>query len=67
MTLPNDFEIREISQEEFTPFWNQHAEKIFDDNSQIFRVYDWLSEQEKQKAKELRTFIGEAFQLRPIT
>lgn len=58
------YEIREISQDEFLPIWNQHAEKIFDDCSQIFRVFEWLDQQEKEKAKELGKFIAEAYQLR---
>lgn len=59
-----NYEIREMSQEEFLPIWNLHAEKIFDDHSQIFRVFDWLDHQEKEKAKDLRKFIAEAYQLR---
>lgn len=61
-----NYEIRELTQEEFLPIWDQHAERIFDDNSQIFRVFDWLDEQEKkkEKAKELRKFLAEAYQLR---
>lgn len=64
MSLPEGYEIREMSHEEFVPLWEKHASAIFDDNSQIFRVYDWLSEQEKEKTKVLRGFMGTPYQLR---
>lgn len=64
MRLAEGYEIREMTHEEFSPLWDKHAEAIFDDNSQIFRVYDWLTDQEKEKAKALRGFMGTPFQLR---
>jgi hypothetical protein len=62
--LPHGYEIREMTHEEFSPLWDKHAEKIFDDESQVFRLYEWLSDQEKTKAKELREFMGNPYQLR---
>lgn len=64
MTLPVGYEIREMTHEEFSPLWDKRARSIFDDNSQIFRVYEWLTDQEKEKAKALREFMGTPFQLR---
>lgn len=62
--LPDGYEIRELSGEEFAPLWNEYAPKIFDDNSQIFRVYQFLSDEEKAKAKDLQGFLGSQYQLR---
>lgn len=62
--LPQGYEIREMTQEEFAPLWKKHAEEIFDNQSQIFRVYEWLSEPEKEKAKELQSLLGRPYQLR---
>lgn len=64
MNLPKGYEIKELSHEEFGPLWDKHASTIFDDNSQIFRVYDWLSDQEKELSKVLRGFMGNPYQLR---
>lgn len=55
-TLPKGYEIREISGEDFTRLWNDHAPKIFDNNSQIFRAFDFLTEDEKAKSKSLQAF-----------
>lgn len=64
MSLPDGYTIREMSHEEFVLLWDKYAESIFDDNSQIFRVQDWLSDQEKESIKTLRSFMGTPFQLR---
>ena len=53
MKLPEYYSIREMTDEEFSPLWDKHAESIFDDNSQIFRVWNFLTEEEKNKAKLL--------------
>jgi len=62
--LPEGYEIREMTGEEFGPLWREHAPKIFDDSSQIFRVFDFLSDTEKTKAKELQGYMGSPYQLR---
>jgi len=63
-SLCEGYEIRELSDDEFTSYWDAHAEKIFDDDSQIFRVFDFLTDQEKAKARVLRGLIGTPYQLR---
>jgi hypothetical protein len=62
--LPLGYEIRDLSSEEFVPLWKEHASRIFDDESQVFRVYESLTEEEQAKAKELQTNMGQPFQLR---
>jgi GNAT superfamily N-acetyltransferase len=62
--LSEGYEIRELSDDEFTSYWDAHAEKIFDDDSQIFRVFDFLTEQEKAKVRVLRSLMGTPYQLR---
>lgn len=59
-----NYEIRELTREEFLPLWETHAREIFDDKSQIFRFYDHLSEEEKAKANLLQAYLGEQYQLR---
>ncbi|MAV90346.1 MAG: hypothetical protein CL676_02930 [Bdellovibrionaceae bacterium] len=60
-SLPSGYEIRQLTDQEFLPLWKDHASRIFDDNSQIFRVYQWLSDTEKEKAKSLRESMGAPF------
>lgn len=64
MTLPDGYEIKELSHEEFSPLWDKHAVEIFDDNSQIFRLYTWLSDDEREKADELAKNMGRFYKLR---
>lgn len=64
MVLPEGYEIKEMTQQEFAPLWDRHAETIFDDNSQVFRLHDWLTEQENENNKILDGFMGTPFQLR---
>ena len=64
MGLTDGYSIREMSHEEFEPLWDKHASDIFDDNSQIFRVFQWLNEEEKIKIKALRESMGTPYQLR---
>jgi predicted N-acetyltransferase YhbS len=49
---------------EFEPLWDKHAPSIFDDNSQVFRVFQFLSEQERSQSKELREGMGTFYSLR---
>lgn len=62
--LSEGYEIRELADDEFMSHWREHAPKIFDDDSQIFRVFEFLSEEEKAKARALREFMGQPYQLR---
>jgi ribosomal protein S18 acetylase RimI-like enzyme len=64
MQLPPGYEIREMTEQEFSPLWKEHAQRIFDDNSQIFRVREFLSDQEKSKLKELWGNMGTPYELR---
>jgi ribosomal protein S18 acetylase RimI-like enzyme len=63
VTLPSGYEIRSLSEEEFKPLWDAHAPKIFDEASQIFRLYRFLSEQEKEKTKTLGVAFGKVYEL----
>lgn len=63
-SLSTNYEIRELTHEEFMPHWEEHASRIFDEESQIFRVFEFLSEEEKSKTRDLRTRMGEPYQLR---
>lgn len=61
--LPAGYEIRQLSDEEFKKHWEQQATKIFDQNSQIFRLHSYLNEEEKTKAGILGSILGTAFHL----
>ena len=61
--LPSGYEIRALSDEEFDPLWNKHVSKIFDENSQIFRLYRFLSAEEKAKVEALRGSLGKPYTL----
>ncbi len=64
MKLPTGYEIKQMTTDEFAPLWNEHAPRIFDDNSQIFRFFQHLTEGERAKAQELQSLMGSPFQLR---
>lgn len=62
--LAPGYSIREMSKDEFEVVWRDHASKIFDDNSQIFRVMSIFDEGEREKIKILAAKMGEPYQLR---
>lgn len=62
-TLPDGYEIRELNDDEFMSHWRENAPKIFDDESQIFRVFEFLSDEEKAKNRELRESMGKPYLL----
>ena len=61
--LPPGFELRELANKEFGPLWKAHAPNIFDENSQIFRLYRFLSDGEKAKASVLGKRLGDPYHL----
>lgn len=62
-SLPENYSIKKMSRKEFFPLWKEHASRIFDDHSQIFRVFESLTNQDKEKESELRQLMGEPFTL----
>lgn len=62
--LPAGYEIREMSGEEFQPLWREHSASIFQEDGQIFNLYECLSEDEKNLRKSLREQMGKPFSLR---
>ena len=61
--LPEDYEIRELNDAEFDPLWQAHAPQIFDENAQIFRVWQWLDDSERAKAALLKERLGKPYAL----
>ena len=62
--LPEGYSIREMPTDAFEILWRQHAAKIFDDNSQIFRVMSIFDEAERAKIQTLSARMGDLYQLR---
>lgn len=62
--LPEGYYFEELPPEEFGPLWRHHAPKIFDENSQIFRVMEHISDAEKEKIAELGQDLGKPYVLR---
>lgn len=56
--LPLGYEIRTLSNKEFNPLWENYAPTIFDNKSQIFRLYKYLSNEEKDKVTTLKNQMG---------
>ncbi len=56
-TVPG-YEIRPLTPEEFRVHWKKHSAAIFDDAQIIFRPFDWASEEERVKARELDKLMG---------
>ena len=60
--LPQGYEIRVLSEADFTPLYNLHAEKVFE-HSQIFRYHRFLSDDEKMKFRDLAQPYKGGFEL----
>ncbi|MEI8025393.1 MAG: GNAT family N-acetyltransferase [Pseudomonadota bacterium] len=61
--LPDGYECVELTSQEFQPLWNHHAPMIFDENSQIFRAHQFLSQEEKSKTDLLRLGLASLYSL----
>jgi len=62
--LGSGYSIRAMSKEEFDPPFQKHAARIFDENSQIFRVRDALGDDERARLKALGTHCGNPLEFR---
>ncbi len=62
--LPAGYSIREIAREDFDFIWRDHAPRIFDENSQIFRLMSVFNDEEREKIKTLSARMGDPYQLR---
>ena len=47
--LPQGYEIRQMTDDQFDPLWDLHASKIFDENSQIFRPFNLSDAKDLQR------------------
>ncbi len=56
--FPLGYEIHTLSNKEFNPLWENYAPTIFDNKSQIFRLYKYLSNDEKDKVSTLKNQMG---------
>jgi GNAT superfamily N-acetyltransferase len=61
--LPAGYEIREMENAEFEPLWQKSAELVFAD-SQFFRFFYFISEEEKSKYRDLAKFYKDVYSLR---
>ncbi len=62
--LQDDYRIQSMSPEEFRPLFEKYSKEFFDDDSQVFRLRDALSEAERERMKTLNLNMGEPFTLR---
>jgi ribosomal protein S18 acetylase RimI-like enzyme len=62
-TLPEAYEIRELSREQFWPLCEPLSMKIFEEAQPMFNARDLLTESEKEKAKALQSRMGDPFRL----
>lgn len=51
--VPDGYQIKEMSQEEFNPLWQHHGHQIFDENSQMFSFRSHLSTKETEKFDQI--------------
>lgn len=63
--LFDDYVLREVSAEEFGPFFQREHEKAFEQNIHI-PVEDWLTDEEKTEQKQLSRLLRERYVLRAI-
>jgi len=63
LSLPDQYEIRELKSDEFGALWEKYSRDIFEDSSQVFRPQDILSPSDREKTKNLRSRMGEVYRL----
>jgi ribosomal protein S18 acetylase RimI-like enzyme len=54
----DNYKIRELPTDEFGELWVQHGKKFFEDESQIFRLRNALSESELKNIDNLKSNLG---------
>lgn len=54
----NEYEIKEIPSDIFDKLWLTHSRKFFEEESQIFRLRNHLSEQDKENSERLKQELG---------
>ena len=59
-----DYQIRSMTPEDFDPLFQKFTKEFFDDETQVFRLRDALSEEERTRLKKLSANMGEPFTLR---
>jgi ribosomal protein S18 acetylase RimI-like enzyme len=64
LALKNGYELRLMQREEFNLLYHQYCEQLFDDVTQVFRLEENLSDDEKEKLKKLNINMGQPFILR---
>lgn len=62
--LKNNYEIRSMNEVEFEPLFQKYTKEFFDDATQVFRLRDSLTEEERARIKKLSGNMGEPFILR---
>lgn len=61
--INEDYEIRSMPPEEFDPLFEKYTKLFFDDETQVFRLRDALSENERTLARNLNSNMGSPFNL----
>lgn len=64
--LPENYEIRELETEPFREIWEPACREVFDDQQQIFRLPQYLTDEEKTKSKALRENLADAVRINLI-
>lgn len=62
--IDEQYQIRSMRPEDFEPLFQKYTKEFFDDETQVFRLRDSLSEPERNKLKSLSANLGEPFMLR---
>jgi len=62
--IDDSYSIRSMTEEEFDPLFQKYTKEFFDDDTQVFRLRDALTEDERARLKKLSANMGEPFVLR---
>jgi ribosomal protein S18 acetylase RimI-like enzyme len=62
--IDDNYQIRAMEPAEFEPLFQKYTKEFFDDETQVFRLRDSLSDDERSKLKKLSANMGEPFELR---
>ena len=62
--INDQYQIRSMTKEEFDPLFQKYTKLFFDDETQVFRLRDALTEEDQGRLKKLSANMGEPFELR---
>lgn len=62
--INEQFHIRSMNKEDFDPLFERYTKEFFDKETQVFRLREALSDEDRERLKNLSSNMGKPFELR---